>query len=155
MRCLKKFLKWKKSGRHEQHQQQQHFIKHLWNVPLVKKTSNKSSASGKRSGVRSLTFLTDPCEEDGGDLRSCHDVAYLPALRSEPNVACVDTLAWFISLKVTKGERCAYLWSERSWKLLFLSADWSESGVSEDLLLLLLLLLSLKKTQSLTSSEAS
>lgn len=134
-----------KSGRHEQHQQQLHFIKRLWNVPMVK-TWNKSSASGKRSTsgvtVRSLTLLTDPCEEDEEDLRSCHDVAYLPALRSEPSAARVDTLAWFISLNVTKEERCAYLWSERSWKLVFLSADWSESGVSEDLLLLLL---SLKK----------
>lgn len=37
MTSLKKFLKWKKSGRHEQHQQQQHFIKRLWNVPMVKK----------------------------------------------------------------------------------------------------------------------
>lgn len=156
MRSLKKFLKWKKKWQTWTASAATTFYQASMKCTYGKKTSNKSSASGERSTsgvtVGSLTFLTDPCEEDGGDSRSCHDVAYLPALRSEPNVARVDTLAWFISLKVTKEERCAYLWSERSWKLLFLSAGWSESGVSEDLLLLLL---SLKKNQSLTSSEAS
>lgn len=140
MRSLKKFLKWKKVADMNSISSN-NILSSVCEMCLWLKTSNKSSASGERStsGVTvSLTFLTDPCEEDEEDSLSCHDVAYLPALRSEPNAARVDTLAWFISLKVTKEERCAYLWSERSWKLAFLSADWSESGVSEDLLLLLL-----------------
>lgn len=47
-------------------------------------------------------------------------VTTLPICRRCAQAACVDTLAWFISLEVTKEERRAYSWSERSWKLVFL-----------------------------------